>query len=571
MKKIDIYNVLESKNSDFISKYPRLLIKVIIFVLNKILKVEKINNFLDKNGDKFGIDFLNSLFSELKFGYNIKMEDLKKIQMNGKVLIIANHPLGGLDGLAIVRMVYEIRKDVKIVVNDILMEIDNLAEFFLPFDLYSTQPQRKNLVNINKAFENENAVIFFPAGKVSRLTLKGIKDTKWHNGAIRFGLNNNAPILPIFIKSKNSLKFYLLSLLHNFMGTLLLPSELFNKTNAKLEFIIGDIIPNSAIKNLNIKPKALTKLLYLHLYNIAKGKKGLIQTEKRIIEPIDKKLIFKELENCELLINFNNNYNIYLLSPQSNRIINEIARLREHAFRSVGEGTGRDLDYDNWDEYYQHIILWDANEMEIVGSYRLGNTRQIIEKFGINGLYTSSLFDLNIDLHSDLADSLEVGRSFIQQKYWKSNALFYLWRGIGKYLQKYPEIKYLWGAVSISNSYSEYAKNLIIAYYSKWHKSKEIIAKPLIPYKLNHNYIIEIETFLNSDNKDDDFKIFKNTMKNLGFSIPILYKKYVDLCEIGGVKFIEWTINKSFNNAIDGLMIVDLSKLKPEYKEIFLQ
>ncbi len=571
MKKIDIFQTLQNKNPKIIEKYPKFIIKLIIYILEKVLKVEKINHFIENNHNKIGIDFLNSLFSVLKFGYEVKMDDLKKIPSEGKVLIIANHPLGGLDGLALVKTIYEVRKDVKIVVNDILMEVDNLKEFFLPFDLYSTKPQRSNLVGINRAFEEGNAVIFFPAGKVSRLNFKGIKDTKWHNGAIRFGLNHQTPVLPIFIKSRNSIKFYILSLIHSFIGTLLLPSELFNKKNKKIDFIIGDMIPHNTLKNLNIKPKALIKLLYLHLIDISQGKKGLIPTEKKIIEQSDKALIMYDLEKAELLDEFGENFKVYLISSEFKYIMKEIARLREQTFRLVGEGTGRDMDYDIWDDYYDHIVLWDDVEKEIVGSYRLGNTKQIVDKYGIAGLYNSSMFELNFESNPELINSLEVGRSFIQQRYWKSNALFYLWKGIGLYLYKYPEIRYLWGAVSISNSYSEFTKNLIIYYYKKWHKYELPIANPLIPYKLNNNFTAEIESILNSNNLDEDFKSFKIAMKNLGFSIPVLYRKYVGLCEYGGVKFVDWAVNKNFNQSIDGLMIVDLSKLKPENQDIFLR
>jgi putative hemolysin len=348
----------------------------------------------------------------------------------------------------------------------------------------------------------------------------------------------------------------------------MLPQELFRKRNTNVKIKIGDIIPGNTFKNNNLKLKFQTKLLYQHTYKIGKDKKGIFNTEKTIIHPIDKKLLKIELNNSQILGNTFDGMKIYLVSyNNAPDIIKEIARLRELTFRKVGEGTGKTYDMDIYDIYYKHIVLWDEDELEIVGSYRLGITQEILNQYSKKGLYNASQFELSDTFIQYINDSLEVGRSFIQQKYWRSSALDYIWQGIGAYLSKNPQIKYLWGAVSISDSYPELAKALIVSYYKKWYSTEKYSVIPCLEYHIKKNNVVEVENILDSDNPDNDFKNLKMALKNMGLSLPVLYRRYTELTEYGGSQFVAWCVDVNFNNAIDGLIIVDLSKLKDDMKQ----
>jgi len=249
----------------------------------------------------------------------------------------------------------------------------------------------------------------------------------------------------------------------------------------------------------------------------------------------------------------------------------EISRLREITFRKVGEGTGKSADTDIYDNYYHHIVLWDEDALEIIGSYRLGVTKEIIAQYGVEGLYNSSQFFIHPEFNEVLTQSIELGRSFIQQRYWRSNALDYIWQGIGAFIKKNPDIRYLWGAVSISNSYSEFAKVLIVYYYKKWYQGNEKYATPMTPFVISKLQEEEASAILNGSSYEEDFRILKNTLKTMGYSVPILYKRYTELCNYGGAKFISFSVDESFMNAIDGLILVDLYDLKDEYKERYYQ
>ncbi len=567
MKKIDLYQILQKKAPKLFHSKPSFIASVILYFLEKILKIRLINSFLERNGHLKGIDFINALFDELNFIYNISEKSKYRIPAEGKVVVVSNHPLGGLDGLALIKCIYEIRRDVKIVANDVLSNIENLKDFFLPFDLFNPIGQKDNIKNIEKALANDEIVIFFPAGEVSRMSWRGIRDGKWKKGAIRFAKYANAPILPAFVVAKNSVLFYLLSLLWRRVGMFLLPRELFKQKNKTITIKFGDLIPISNLDKV-VNQKLQLNLLKRHVYRVGKGKREIFATKQAIVHPVPVKLLKQDLNNSILLGNTKDGKKIYVCKKDTApNILREIGRLREITFRKVGEGTGKVLDNDVYDNHYHHIVLWDEEQLEIIGSYRLGVTSEIIAEHGVMGLYNSSQFIIHEDFDEVLSQSIELGRSFIQQKYWRSNALDYIWQGIGAFIQKYPDIRYLWGAVSISNSYSELAKVLIVSYYKKWYQGNEKYATPINPFVISKLQQQEAEAILTGKTYEEDFVILKNTLKNLGFSIPVLYRRYTELCNYGGAKFVSFSVDEGFMNAIDGLILLDLHDLRPEYKE----
>ncbi len=143
-------------------------------------------------------------------------------------------------------------------------------------------------------------------------------------------------------------------------------------------------------------------------------------------------------------------------------------RLREIAFRAVEEGSGKRRDTDSYDDDYLHLILWDDDDLEIVGAYRFMPTAMQVEKRGVEGLYSYSLFHYDEKMQDILEHGIELGRSFIQPRYWGRRGLDYLWSGIGAYLARYPHYRYLFGPVSISGGLPPAARDLLVAFYRLW-------------------------------------------------------------------------------------------------------
>lgn len=550
--------------------FPAGIRNLVLYVLKKILYLDEVNTFIEKHNHKTGLEFLDEIFEMLDFSYAVPKKDRDRIPSEGRLVIISNHPLGALDGLALIKMVSEVRKDVKIIVNDYLFYLDNLKEFFLPFDVLVTKQQRENLVNIKKALQNEEALIIFPAGAVSRMSWNGIQDLPWTKGALYFAKKMDAPILPVFVHAKNSALFYTISTIYQKAAMLLLPHEMFNKKGKIIRIDIGDPIPAEVFKSGISREKVQLKLLRKHLNYIGRRKKGVFDTYKTIIHPVDKKALIEELKYGEQLGETEDKKKITLVDyDTAPEVLREIGRLREITFRKVGEGTGSKIDLDKFDKYYKHIVLWDEKELEIVGSYRLGLCKEIIEQKGVEGLYTSTLFQFNDEFVKYLPESIEMGRSFVQQKYWNTFALGYLWYGIGAFLAKNPQYKYMFGGVSLSNTYTSEAKNLIIYFYKKWFGSDENLAKANKPFTLHNSIEKEMRDLFDGDFMSDQ-KTLKRLLKIQGFTIPTLYRQYADLCDDNGVKFLEFGIDYDFQECIDAFILVSIDKLKESKKERFI-
>lgn len=572
MKTIDVRHMIESKNPGYFDRLPRFIGSLIISFIERLIHMSTINQFLETHTNSYGIDFIDDVFDEFDFSYLVSSKDRQRIPSEGKLIIVANHPLGGLDGLAIIKAISQVRSDIKVVANDLLMNLENLHELFLPYDVYSKRPQRNEIEDIRASLQREEAVIFFPAAEVSRLTWQGIRDRQWLKGPVYFARKYQAPILPVHVKAKNSISFYLISLLNKRLSMLLLPHEILNKRNRPVGLRIGDPIPTQSLDNNVINADYQTKLLRKHVYRLGKKKSGIFKTEKTIIHPVDRKILKNELANSQLLTLTPDDKKIYLVNYKpGEHIVKEIARLREVTFRKVGEGTGAKMDFDQYDRFYKHLVIWDDDELEIVGSYRLCVCHDVIQEYGVSGLYNASLFHFSEQFTKMLENSVELGRSFIQQKYWRSNSLDHLWLGIGAFLSQRPDIKYLFGAVSISDNYSHAAKSMIIYYYKKWFEDTETWSRSKNRFMLTRQQIDDLEAMFTGISPEEDLKILKENLKVLGYSIPILFRKYTELCDPTGVKFLDFGVDADFANCVDGLIWLDLATLNPAKRKRYFR
>lgn len=566
---IDIQKEIEKKFPKIREK-ENFLKKSLFKIAKKIVHEDSINQFLSQNSHLKGIEFVDAVLDYFDFDYTVSSSDLQNIPTSGKVVIIANHPLGGLDALCLLRLISQVRQDIKIVANDFLAGFDALNSLLIPIDNYKLRQSKNDIKKIYEALNNEEAVIIFPAGEVSRASTKGIKDPSWNKGFLNFAQNTNAPILPIFLDAKNSKTFYTISLLNKTFSTLLLSHEMFKKKSKRINIKIGQIIPNENIVPKGIDKKFLVNLYRKHLYSLKKGKKSFFQTQSAIAHPVNRIDLLNELRKSKLIGQTNDGKKIYLYDyTEDSIVLKELGRLREISFRKVGEGVNKKRDTDKYDIYYQHIILWDENELEIVGSYRIGNSNFIFKEIGVKGFYSNTLFKYEEEFSPYLRNSIELGRSFVQPKYWGTRALDYLWFGIGAYLKNNPNIEYMFDPVSLSASFPTIAKDMIIFYYSHYYGNKEILIEAKTPYQYSNN-INDIKELFDLNDKKKDFKFLKSTLANIGISIPTLYKQYSEIAEDGGVKFLDFNVDHSFGDCIDGFILVEVEKIKESARQRYI-
>lgn len=518
-----------------------------------------------------GLEFVEQVLDELNFDTRYKPKQIEHIPDEGKLVIVANHPIGSLDALALIKVLSTVRQDLRVVANRMLMSVTPMHSLLLPVDNLSGMSKKQELSNIQNHLKDGGALLIFPAGEVSRLGPTGIKDCKWNSGFLRMAKKANCPILPIFIKAKNSPLFYGTSMIYKPLASLLLVTEMFKQRQKSLEFEIGASIPPESYLIENLKDKEVVNLIRKQLYRLPTKKALPLKTQTPIATPECRKELKKAIEQCQLLGKTQDGMHIHLYQyTGSSPIFRELGRLREIAFRAVGEGSGKRRDIDKYDMDYQHLVLWDPMQLELVGAYRLACAQEIIQKHGREGLYTDSLFSYTDAMTPYLHQGIELGRSFVQPKYWGRKSLDYLWYGIGAFIKNYPQFRYLFGAVSVSSTLPEQAKSILIYYYQHYYKSSIELATPNNEFKLTEQQLTQCHSLFNGSDVKEDFVELKHVLANLGAQVPTLFKQYTELCRPGGVQFLSFSIDPDFNNCIDGLVLVDLQSVKENKAKRYL-
>ena len=559
----DLQKTLEVKFPKLFTGPFRYLSGPVTGLLRWIFREQDINDFLKEHQDARGMEFIDRVLEHFNVGYAVASNQRENIPDGGRVVIIANHPLGALDALALIRLVGEVRADVKVVGSDLLLGIEPLRDLLLPIDNLSHHPSKDSIRAIQEALEREHAVILFPSGEVSRMRPLGVRDIKWQRGFLKFATKASAPIVPVFINARNSPLFYAVSTLYRRLAALLLVREMNTQRGKTIRIKVGERIPIHHIATPGLSPRAQLSLVKRHLYRMGLKNKNLIRTERAIAHPEPRQPLMRELTAAEHLGDTPDGKKIYLFDHQTDSpVMREIGRLREVTFRRVGEGTGKRRDLDDYDRHYRHIVLWDETELEIVGAYRIAECRPVIDRHGFDALYTHTLFRYAQAFNPYLNQAIEVGRSFVQPRYWGSRALDYLWQGIGAYLESRPDMRYLYGPVSISDTFPKGAKDLMVYFYTRFFVTEEPLAEPRLPYRITPTEQAALEQRFQDDDINVNIRALKGLMSNYGVNVPTLYKQYVELCEPQGVRFLAFNVDPDFANCVDGLIMLDMDRMK---------
>lgn len=569
---LSIESVIKEKFPNFTDNKP-IASKTVIKALRIICHESKFKQFKNQYPHVEGFDFVEQALDFFDFSFRVKDNEKCHIPTQGKVVIIANHPIGSLDGLALLKLIGDIRPDVKAVANEVLYSLKPLRSVLLPVDNMTGKSGKDQLKAIKDHLNDEGAIIIFPAGEVSRMSPTGIKDGRWNHGFLRFAKAADAPILPIFVDGRNSIFFYSLSLIAKPVSTLWLIREMFKQSNNDIDFSVGHMVYPEQYKELPISPQALAKLFKKHVYTLPKKNRTRIPFASEfesIAHPEERQRLKKEIEQCELLGETADNKRIYLYQYQANTaIMRELGRLREVSFRAVKEGSGKKRDTDSYDQYYDHLVLWDNEEIEIVGAYRMARCSEAeihsdIEK----PLYTQTLYDFNTAFKEKYFPcGVELGRSFIQPKFQGRKSLSYLWQGIGAYLKRHPDVRYLFGPVSLSHDYPQECKDLLISFYYQHFGTQSNWVNSQSPYGISPERQLDLINLFPGKDYKAEFKILKAKLKEHGMSVPTLYKQYG---ELGGVEFHAFNIDKDFGDCIDSLVVVDIQHMDADKRKNYL-
>jgi putative hemolysin len=550
------------------------------WLLMKVLKISTLNKVYDRNKHLEDVPFLNAILEDLEIKFEIPEEDLKRLPKEGAYITISNHPLGGIDGVLLLKLMLEREPNFKIIANFLLHRIEPLKKYIMPVNPFENHKDAKSsVVGIKETLRHlrdGKPLGMFPAGEVS--TYKDGKlmvDKPWEEGAIKVIRKAQVPVIPIYFHAKNSRLFYFLSKIDDTLRTAKLPSELFSQKDRVIKVRIGKPISvneqneHTTIEEYSEFLRRKTYMLakpfqkempFLQTPNLKLPKKG----PKQIVTGACQENMILEVDalrssGCRLLQS--KNYEVFFAEASKvPSILHEIGRLREITFREVGEGTNESIDIDKYDKYYHHMFLWDEDAKKIAGAYRMGLGSEIYPKYGIEGFYLNELFRFEPELHDMMHKSIEMGRAFIIKEYQqKPMPLFLLWKGIIHTTLRFPEHKFLLGGVSISNQFSDFSKSLMIE-FMKSNFYDPYIAQYIHPKKAFKVKLKDADKDFVFNEAESDLNKFDKIIDELepgSLRLPVLIKKYIKQ----NARVVAFNVDPLFNNAVDGLMYIRISDI----------
>ncbi|MDC0611141.1 lysophospholipid acyltransferase family protein [Vibrio sp.] len=517
--------------------------------------------------------FLRFTLEVLGIDYNVVKGNLSNIPEQGPTVVVANHPLGCVEGVILAEMLLSLRQDIQILANQYLKTVPELDQLFIGVDVLNEKAaQTSNITAMRTAhrhLESGGLLLIFPAGEVSHLTDRKeqkLQDKEWSTSVSRLIKKHKATSVPIFINGQNSKRFYMAGKIHPLLRTLMLGRELLNKKDKPIDISIGQAIKYREIDTLS--DAQLVSYLRFNTYLLnpatkkARNKSDADHPLPSVCAALpmsDLKADIDKLSETHHLLS-HNEFDVYCAKAEDIPcILHEIGRIREITFRQVGEGTGLTLDVDRYDQEYYHLFIWDKSADKLVGAYRLGLVDHIVPRHGIKGLYSSTLFNYQPRFIDNMGKSIEMGRSVVALDYQKSMApLMLLWKGIATFVSRNPEYTHLFGPVSISNDYSNEARQLLaqtmsLHFYDD-HQAKLVAATNPLKKDKHTDWNASLLSAL------ADIQLLSKIISRMdeGKGVPVLLRQYLGL----NGKFVSFNVDENFHDALDGLIVVDLRNVE---------
>jgi putative hemolysin len=518
--------------------------------------------------------FSESALDALDIRLNARPEDVARIPQTGPLVVVANHPFGGPDGLALLALLQRRRLDVKMLANPLLRIIPELRDDIIqvnPFESRASIPRNGRAVRQAMRWVREGHVLaLFPSGEVSSFNSKQrcVSDRPWSALAARMIRSTGAPVLPIFFAGRNTGLFQLAGFVHERLRTLMLPWQLLKRQGSRIDVEVGNLILPAPLVEIGDDGELAA---YLQARTYLLGGRTISHTPERAVPapesvaPIARAPATGDLRaevsalppTAKLASAGSVSVFIatYSMIPQ---IIQEIGRLREITFRAVGEGSGLERDLDRFDPTYLHLFAWDEDKQLIVGAYRLGLTDSLLSLGGKKALYTSTLFEFEDELLRQITPAIELGRSFVRREYQKEYApLMLLWRGIAVFVARNPQYRRLFGPVSISNNYHSMTKEILIEFLKRNSYDRDIqrLVRPFNPPKfgVGRHWPARLAGAIVQTIGEIDELVQEIESDRKG--IPVLLRQYLKL----NAKLLGFNVDPDFGEVLDGLMLVDLT------------
>ncbi len=376
-----------------------------------------------QSGHETGIAWVEAMLDYLQVRCETHRGDFDNIPAEGPLVVISNHPTV-IDGMLLVHTVAAVRKDVKIVANHVLpMIFPQVKDITIGIQNMAGKLGLRQFREMNAHLKKGGVLIICPAGKLAGFSMKGITEYAWNSGFIQLAQRNNAALVPVHIQSRNSAKYYLTAKVWRQLSNIMVIRESFRHRGKIVRIKVGQQIGLSSFNPNEQDQTAAAARCRLHLQKIGNNQPSdLVLTIPPVARPENRSDLLRALNQCEVLKTYRDGRVVLLYQSKGESdspVLNELGRLREISFRETGVGTGKKRDNDRYDYDYAHIILWDPRCLEIIGAYRAAPVGDLLARSGLEGIYSYSLFKYQDAALAQLAQSIEIGRGFVQQKYQK--------------------------------------------------------------------------------------------------------------------------------------------------------
>ena len=541
----------------------------------RLLELENVNRVHHKYHDSYGPEFSAHVLEDVGIRYEVPPEQLDRIPWEGGFITVSNHHYGSLDGMILSSMVGSRRPDYKILTTFFLSLIPSLKDSFIGVDNFSSGGA-KSISGIRAALGHigeQHPLGLFPAGEVgtwqkgkNKSSVKDgkiVEDIPWAENIVKLIKKSGFPVIPIFFEGGNSESFHVLGKIHPRLRTARLIHEVFNKPGKVIRVRIGQPISPADIAAMDIPTlgKFLRNRTYALEGQLQESTPPSTQTAMApVVDPVPADEVRAEMAKMDRFLLFENgDYRGYLIpAPEAPVVMRELYRLREETFRAIGEGTGLALDTDGYDAYYKQMILWHVPNQEIVGAYRLGFGPEIMKEHGGRpGFYSDTLVRYGDKAEQFLSRSMELGRSFVVQKYQREiQPLRLLLTGLAVSVLKDPQLEYYSGPVSISNDIPHFYKSLIVDYVRKNYPmpDAERIALPSHPFEPDFLAVNPDNLRIASGNIDALDRALL-ALSDGKYRLPVLVRKYFSC----GAKLVCFNVDPLFCDSLDGLIFLKYS------------
>ena len=486
------------------------------------------------------------------------VEGEEHIPGSGPLVVVANHPFGALDGLILLDVLGRARPDAKLLGNQWLTALPRLREQLLTVDVFGGRAAvHRNGLAVREALRwlrQGGCVAIFPAGEVAHTAADGggVVDSPWRDTAAELASRAGAAVLAVHFAGANSWLFQAAGRIHPLLRTALLPHELNAKRGSRVTVRVGTPV---AAPELATVGDAAARTAHL---------RGAVESLanhplRAVAAPGDAEALAANIDALGEPLLESGAYRVYCATAADlPALLPEIGRLRELAFRAVGQGTGRARDLDAFDDSYRHLFVWDRERQEVAGAYRIGATDDILAASGVAGLYTRTLFDYGDALMAQLGPALELGRSFVAPAYQRDfSPLLLLWKGISRFVARHPRYRRLFGVVSISDAYESTSRQLMIKFLQTTRFDADLgrLVRARNPPAPARDGLVETATV----ERLEDVSALIRGLEPDGKDIPVLLRQYLKL----NARLLGFSIDPAFGNVLDGLVVVDLDDVEP--------